>query len=182
MVNILNNDNIILQFCTIIMAKTQEKITAKHLYFKLKSQKEIAHLVGVQEKTISTWIKKGGWREERDARLNSSKNQIQDLKKLIAELTQQRIDLFPKMEKAKQDNDLEAQDSLKKQSNSISQEIGNYNRALITLDKENRISLATYLEVMEQIFNAIQKHDAKIYMKLIDFQQEHLTEISIKLG
>ena len=69
-----------------------------------------------------------------------------------------------------------------KRANEIADEVSKYNKTLLTLDKENRISLAVYLDVMESLFKAIQKHSPKLYMELLTFQEEHLSEISSKLG
>lgn len=172
----------LLQFCTIIMAKIEERRSAKTLYLKGMLQKEIAAIVKVQEKTISDWVKKYGWKEERDARFNSSKNQINQIKELISQLTERRIDIVRSMDQAKQNNDLEEIERLQKESSRISAEVANYNKTLQNLDKENRVTLSMYLDVMQSIFNALQKHDVNLYMKCLTFQEEHLTEVSIKLG
>jgi hypothetical protein len=52
----------------------------------------------------------------------------------------------------------------------------------MNLEKENRITLSTYVDVMDQLFEAIKNYDAKIYLKLLDFQEQHLSDISIKLS
>lgn len=164
------------------MAKTQERILAKELFFQFKLQNEIARIVGVQEKTIGDWIKKFGWNKERDARFNGSKNQIQQIKNLIGTLTEERISLIRQIEDSRQLNNVEETKKLQKRANEIADEVSKYNKTLLTLDKENRISLAVYLDVMESIFKGIQKHNPKLYMQLLSFQEEHLSEISLKLG
>lgn len=182
MVLLFRREVSLIQFCTIIMAKTTEKRTAKELFLKGTSQKEIAAIVKVQEKTISHWVKVGGWREERDARFNSSKNQIKQIKGLIAQLTERRINLIKLSDKAKEDQDLETLETLQKEANRISAEVANYNKTLTNLDKENRISLGVYIDVMQTIFKALQIHNQDLYMKTLDFQDEHITETSLKLG
>jgi len=164
------------------MAKTQERILAKELFFQFKLQNEIARIVGVQEKTIGDWIRKFGWKKERDARFNGSKNQIQQIKKLIGILTEERITLIREVDNAKHANDVEETKKLQKRANEIADEVSKYNKTLLTLDKENRISLAVYLDVMDSLFKAIQKYSPKLYMDLLTFQEEHLSEISSKLG
>lgn len=164
------------------MAKTQERILAKELFFQFKLQNEIARIVNVQEKTIGDWIKKFGWKKERDARFNGSKNQIQQIKNLIGTLTEERISLIRKIEDSTNSNNVEETKKLQKRANEIADEVSKYNKTLLTLDKENRISLAVYLDVMESIFKGIQKHNPKLYMQLLSFQEEHLSEISLKLG
>ncbi|MCI2229576.1 hypothetical protein MC378_10390 [Polaribacter sp. MSW13] len=164
------------------MAKTQERILAKELFFQFKLQKEIARIVGVQEKTIGDWIKKYSWKKERDARFNGTKNQIQQIKKLIGILTEERINLIREIEDSKHLNNTEETKQLQKRANEIADEVSKYNKTLLTLDKENRISLAVYLDVMESLFKAIQLYSPKLYMELLTFQEEHLSEISSKLG
>lgn len=164
------------------MAKTEERRLAKELYLKGKLQKEIAAIVKVQEKTISDWAKKYGWKKERDARFNSTKTQIAQIKELISELTDRRLSIVRQMDVAKQNNDLDEKENLQKESARISAEVANYNKTLLSLDKENRITLSMYIDVMQSIFNALQKHDVNLYMKCLNFQEEHLTEVSIKLG
>lgn len=164
------------------MAKAQERILAKELYFKFKLQKEIARIVGVQEKTISDWIRKYAWKKERDARYNSGKSQISQIKKLIGKLTDQRIEITRKMDEAIDKNDFQKVEELQQSANRLADEVSKYNKTLTNLDKENRISLSVYLDVMESVFNGIQIYNPKIYMSLLDFQDEHVVEISEKLG
>ena len=164
------------------MAKISERNTAKNHFLKGLSQKEIAKKVGVQEKTISNWVKKYGWKQERDARINSTSNQINQLKRLIGKLTDNRINLQKKMDAALEKDDLETYAILEKKANTISNEVLYYNKTILTLDKENKVSLAVYLGVMEMIFNAMNSFDSDLYMKSLDFQEEHLSEVSIKLG
>lgn len=164
------------------MAKFKERRLAKELYLTGKLQKEIAVTVKVQEKTIGDWVKKYGWKKERDARFNSSTNQVAQIKELIAELTESRMSIVREMELAKANNDLEQKELLQKESSRLSAEVANYNKTLLTIDKENRISLSVYLEVMQSIFNALQKHDVNVYMKTLDFQDLHISETSLKIG
>ena len=164
------------------MAKAQERILAKELYFKFKMQKEIARIVGVQEKTIGDWIKKYAWKKERDARFNSGKNQIQQIKKLIGKITDQRIALSRKVDDAILAEDFTKVEEIQQSANRLADEVSKYNKTLQTLDTENRISLSVYLDVMESVFKGIQEHNPKTYMALLDFQDEHIMEISEKLG
>lgn len=164
------------------MAKDKERRLAKELFLQGKAQKEIARLTKVQEKTIGEWVKKFGWKEERDARFNSAKSHTESLKSLIGKLTQKRLDLMRAMDKAFQDDDTEKYDALQSKANTIADEVSKYNKTLQTLDKENRISLSVYIDVMESIFKAVQVFDAALYMKLLDFQEQHLTDISLKIG
>jgi predicted transcriptional regulator len=162
------------------MAKTTERKAAKEFYIKGKEQKEIARLVGVAEKTISQWVIKYGWKSERDARLNGSKNRINAIKEVIGKLTDQRLSLFDQAKKAEDSGDKEQSLALSKQAASIADEISKYNKTLENLDDKNRMSLSTYLEVLDDIFNAMHRKHPKIYIELLEFQEEHLSHISSK--
>jgi molecular chaperone DnaK (HSP70) len=164
------------------MAKAQERILAKELYLKFKKQKEIARIVGVQEKTIGFWIKKYAWKQERDAHFNSGKSQISQIKKLIGKLTDQRIELSRKMDEAILKEDYIKVEEIQQSANRLADEVSKYNKTLANLDKENRISLSVYLDVMEGVFKGIQIFNPKIYMSLLDFQDDHVVEMSEKLG
>ena len=50
------------------------------------------------------------------------------------------------------------------------------------MEKDFKISLSTYLEVMEDIFQSLQNWDKDLYIKTLDFQKSHLSTIAQKLG
>lgn len=157
--------------------KTHERALAKELYMRGLNQKEVANRVNVQERTIGAWVKKYGWRTERDARINSDSGRIDALKDIIAQLTQQHIGV---LEQLKDEKDPATRIEKQKLGFSLSNEVANYNKALESLQDQKRVSLAVYIDVMEQIFNALQLHSPKLYLKLVDFQQDHLAEVAIK--
>lgn len=165
------------------MAKKKERGLAKRLFIdKLMSQKEIAETVNVTEKTISNWVNDGNWRQLRDAKLNNSKSRTENIKKVIEELTNMTLQTLEKIKIAEAEGNQEELLELKKETTRISQEVAMYQKALERLEKEFKISLSTYLEVMEDIFEALMKWDKKVYLKTIDFQKEHLQNIAEKLG
>ncbi|WP_407323891.1 helix-turn-helix domain-containing protein [Tenacibaculum maritimum] len=162
------------------MAKNEERIKAKELFLLGKNQNEIAAALNVQPKTIGQWVKKYGWKNERDARLGSSKSQIQNIKAIISSLAEDRIALSNTIKKAKEDGDKELIQESQKEISKIDNAAAYWNKALTNLDKENRISLSVYLEVMDDIFKALQKHNPKLFMKTIEFQEQHLSNISLR--
>lgn len=165
------------------MAKKKERGLAKRLFIdKLMSQKEIAETVNVTEKTISNWVNDGNWRQLRDAKLNNSKSRTENIKKVIEELTNMTLQTLKKIKIAEAEGNQDELLELKKETTRISQEVAMYQKALERLEKEFKISLSTYLEVMEDIFEALMKWDKKVYLKTVDFQREHLQEIAEKLG
>lgn len=165
------------------MAKKKEQEVAKKLYVELyKSQKEIAEDLGVTEKTVGDWVKKFNWKQERDARLNNSTNRAENIKKVIAELTECTLDVLEEIKVAQFNGDKAQALLLKKETTRIAQEVGMYQKALEKMEKNFKISLSTYLEVMEDIFQALQNFDKKAYLETLDFQKTHLQSIAQKLG
>ena len=165
------------------MAKKKEQEVAKKLYVELyKSQKEIAEDLGVTEKTVGDWVKKFNWKQERDARLNNSTNRAENIKKVIAELTDVTLDTIEKIKVAEFNGDKQDVLALKKEATRISQEVAMYSKALEKMEKDFKISLSTYLEVMEDIFQSLQNWDKDVYIKTLDFQKRHLSTIAQKLG
>ena len=52
--------------------------------------------------------------------------------------------------------------------------ISKWNKALVTMDKESRVSLSGYLWVMEEVFQAMRGFNLDLYMKSLDFQEDHI--------
>lgn len=160
------------------MAKTNQRRLAKELFMKGETQKRIAELVGVQEKTVGTWVAKYGWRQERDARMGSTHNKIQNIKDIIETLSEDRLRVQREMQKAKDKKNLDKLEKLQKEAAQIDDGVSKWNKALESLDKNNRISLSIYLEVMDRIFKAMQKYNTKLFLTTVEFQEQHLTDIS----
>ena len=54
------------------LSKKEQKVQARFLYFtSAASQKEIAFTVGVTEKTMSGWVRKGNWAAQKDLAFHS---------------------------------------------------------------------------------------------------------------
>jgi transposase len=164
------------------MAKHRERSIAKQLFIQGKTHKEIALLVGVQEKTIGDWVKKYGWKEERTARIGSSKKQVQNLKDIISRMAERRLEVFNDLMEAKECKNKDDIERLEKEASKLDDGVSRWNKTLENIDTENRVSLAVYLDVMDDIFKALQNYNIKLFMETIDFQDQHLTTISLKLG
>ena len=63
----------------------------------------------------------------------------------------------------------------------MSQEVAIQTKALERLE-DGKLSLSTYLTVMNDIFQALEQTDKDLYHKTLDFQETHLQTISLKLG
>lgn len=165
------------------MAKNKERQVAQKLYVELfKSQKEIAEDLGVTEKTVGDWVKSGNWKQLRDARLNNSNNRAETIKKVIAGLSESALEVQDKIKEAEGTGDMALALALKKESTRIAQEVGMYQKALEKLEKNFKVSLSTYLEVMDDMFQELQNYDKDLFMKTLDFQKYHLQNVAQKLG
>lgn len=164
------------------MAKDKERILAKEFYVEHGlTAKAISEKGLASEKTIGNWVSKYGWKKLRDAKQNSTNNRAERIGQVIETLTEQRLNLFTAIAEAKKNKDTDALVNLQKEAVGIDDAISKWNKALENLSRDNRISLSIYLEVMEDIFRNLQAYDAGLHMKTLDFQEEHLNTISMKL-
>ena len=165
------------------MAKDKEKRIAFDYYTNQGlTAKAIADIVNVSEKTIGDWVEKGNWKAVRDANLNGAQTRSANIKELISELTDQQLEINIEIKEAKAIGDKDRVIALRQQSATISQEVAIQTKALERMDSDNKISLSTYLEVMNDIFKNLEHFDKDVYLKTLDFQESHLSIISIKLG
>jgi transposase len=164
------------------MAKEKEKRIAFDYYTNNgMSAKAISDIVGVSEKTIGNWVEKGNWKAVRDANVNSSKNQAVNIKELISEMTEEQLRINEEIKAAKASGEKELVAELRKQSASISQEVAIQTKALERLE-DGKLSLSTYLNVMNDLFHSMEQYDKDLYHKTLDFQEAHLQTVSLKLG
>lgn len=161
--------------------KDSERLRAKAMYVEqLKTAKEIAIVVKVNVNTVGEWIAKGNWKAERDAKFNGIPSQIKDLKELISVLTEQRLKLVKLIDNAITKKDTVAEAEYKREAVKLADEVSKWNKSLENLEKKGKISLATYIEVMESIFKDMSQKHHKIYIQLLDFQEQHIRNISLK--
>lgn len=163
--------------------KKKERAIAKKLFVDhLMSQKEVAEQVGVTEKTMSVWVNRYNWVAIRDAKLNNSKSRTENIKKVIEELTNLTLANIEKIKIAEKQGNTQDLLMLKKETTRLSQEVAMYQKALEKIEKDFKISLSTYIDVMEDIFQELNAYDQKLYLKTLDFQKDHLQRIAEKLG
>lgn len=179
------------------MAKDKERGVARVWYIEQgKTAKEIAQKLNVTEKTVGDWVKKYGWKKERNARENSIDKRIDNIKSVIDDITEDRTSARVRLNELRQelleqqkDKDLEAIEISKDMISDIKREIVGYddaiskwNKTLENFDKENKVSLSNYLYVMDEIFKDLQSYNQKLYMKTLDFQEQHINKVSIQIG
>lgn len=166
------------------MAKEKERRTAHILYVEQgKSAKEVSELIGCAEKTIGEWVAKFGWKEERSARQASPAKRSDNIKMIITNLSEDRLRLDRQIRSCEQTAaDAEKVAGLRDEVSRIDDAVSKWNKTLENIEKENRVSLATYLNVMDEIFTAMRNHDPKLFMSTVEFQEQHIHKISISLG
>jgi sugar-specific transcriptional regulator TrmB len=167
------------------MAKDREKKIAYDMYVYMgKTAKEISERTGVSEKTLSGWINanEGLWKKERESRNMSPAKRVANIEQIISGLADKRLKLDRELDEAENGNDPEKAEEIRKSIAKTDDAVSKWNKTLRDINKENRIPLAVYLEVMQSIFDALKIADQKLYMKTIDFQEKHIHDISIKLS
>mgnify|MGYP000855189083 CR=1 FL=1 len=165
------------------MAKERERKLARILYVEQKkSAKETAEMVGVSEKTLSDWVARYKWKTERDARNTSPTQRINNIENIISSLADERIELGRRLSESEKEGNRQEVDDIRRQISKLDDAVSKWNKTLRDINKESRIPLSTYLEVMQSIFDALQAYDPKLYMQTLNFQEKHIHVISLKLG
>lgn len=163
------------------MAKEREQKIARLLYVEQgKTAKEISSLIGVSEVTLSKWVTKFGWRDQRNAIIANPGVREDNIKQLINGLTEQRLEVAAQLRDAEHKGDSQLAFDIRKQLSQIDDAVSKWNKTLQNVKKESQISLSTYLSVMEMIFDSLRQFDEKLYLKMIDFQEHHLNDVSLR--
>lgn len=146
---------------------------------------EISSRISVSKKTLSAWINDNdsAWKRERDARMNSSAKQGDNIREIIGILSEKKLLLFKQINDAEISNNRELLLSLRKDAASIDDAVAKWNKTLQDMNKgANRITLSIYLEVMDSIFDNLRNYDAELYNKTIEFQELLINEQSKLIG
>lgn len=153
------------------MGKDKEKQLARVLYIDQgKTAKEVARIVEVTEKTVGTWVEAENWKVIRDAKANSPDMMILNIKDLLKSLAEERMTIDS-------DTKLDEQAKSKRKAH-IADEVSKWTKALDSAQNERQIPLATYLRVMESVFDAIRDEQPKLYLQLVDFQEKHIHKVA----
>lgn len=165
------------------MAKEKQRKTAHILFVEQnKTQREIAQLLGVTEKTVSAWVNKYGWKQEQTARNSSPVRRVSNIKAIITGLSDERLSLSNEVRMAEENSDTEEATRLRERISKIDDAVSKWNKTLENINRENQLNLSTYLQVMERIFDSMRIFDTKLYMESVEFQEDHLHKITMKLG
>lgn len=161
------------------MAKEREQQQAYYYFVeKQKTAKETAHLIGITEKTMSAWVAKFGWKAEREARALSSVNRAENIQQLIDSLAAERIATQKQLEA---ETDPKTAMTLRRTLASIDDGAAKWNKTLENVKKDGRVRLSVYLDVMEQIFNDLRVFNYTVYLETLDFQEQHVHDVSAKI-
>lgn len=166
------------------MAKERERAIAKILFIENNlTIKDGAERVGVTEKTFSNWVRAGSWTAERDARNASPAKRINNIKEIISNLSEEWL-VLDRAVKELERNRAEPSEitDIRARIRGIDDAVSKWNKTLENIDKESRIPLATYLNIMEDVFSDLREFNKDIYLQTIDFQEHHINKVSIKIG
>jgi len=163
------------------MAKKRELKIARVMFVEQgKTAKEISRMIDVSEQTLSKWINENAWRTERNARLSAPGVRTENIRQLINDLSEQRLSDTRELKQAESVGDFERCTQLRSSIAKVDDAVSKWNKTLETINKESIISLSTYLSVMEMLFDALRNFDETLYLKMLDFQEVHLNEVSLK--
>lgn len=162
----------------------RDERNAKIFYVDLNlTAKEIAERLGYTEKTIGDWIKKGKWKSERDARNASPIKRINNVKEIISNLSEEWLELN------RQVKDLESRKAdpeeiadLRSRIRGIDDAVSKWNKTLEGIEKESKVPLTTYLQVMEDVFSDMRAFNKELFLETVDFQTYHIDKVALKLG
>lgn len=144
--------------------------------------KEIAQKLGVSERTVGRWVNDNKWKAERAAFVNAPTKRIGNIKEVISDLTEQTLELQKERRACNANGDKVRVKEINIELVGIADQISKWNKALAVMDKDNRITLEVYIDVMEDIFKCLHASNPDLHFKTIDFQETHVRHISQKLG
>lgn len=148
------------------------------------SNKEISERLKVSEKSVSKWINdnEGLWKEERRAAVVNSKQQAGNIKEIIRMLAEDKLEILQRIDEAEKEGDKELVMELRKQAASLDNSVNAWGKQMENMNKENRITLSVYLEVMDRVFDAMKTTNPHLYYESLDFQEAHIYDVSKLLG
>ncbi len=178
------------------MASKRNKQLSKREYDKIKhtaweyivvngfEQKQVAELLGISTVTISKWSNNdpaGNWRSQREVRMQNQSTETDNIRKLIQVLSKQRLELESSISQAIAEGDDNLEIKLRKQANSLSDEMSKQNKVLLNLDKTS-YTLGVFIDVMDEIFNSLRLHNQELWEKTIEFQSNLIRRKTQELG
>jgi len=158
-----------------------EKLTARLLYVDQgKTAKEISIILNITDKTVGRCVNEGSWKDARKAKVANPIKQLENIHEIISSLAEERIQkqnkIIELISQADSKNEL---DETRKEIAKIDNAVSQWSSTLAKIDKENKISLRSYINIMDHIFSAMKEYDEKLFLLTIEFQQKHLNDIPL---
>lgn len=144
-------------------------------------QKETANILKLTEATLSKWATEGKWKDLRESRQQCLSTDSDNIRKLLRVMSQQRLSLEEQILDAQKTADVKEEIRLRQEARALSDEMSKQNKTLLTLDKSS-YTLGTFIDVMDEIFNALRQHDEDLWGKTIDFQSNLVRRKTNELG
>lgn len=145
-------------------------------------QKEVARMLDVSEPTVSKWSTEGKWREERASRQQCHSTDAANTKQILKLMADKRLTLELEIHDAEKTGDKDKVLALRKEARALSDEMSKHNKTLLSLDKENRITLGVYVDVFDDIFTSLRHYDEDLWTRTIDFQSVQIRKKTNELG
>ncbi len=176
--------------------QTRKKQLSRKDYEKLKrtayeyivvqglDQKEVAGLLNITEATLSKWANQGNegkWRDLRESRQQCTSTDADNIKKLLQVMSKQRLEMEEQILDAVKVGDNKEEIRLRKDARALSDEMSKQNKTLLTLDKAN-YTLGVFIDVMDEIFNAMRLYDEDLWGTTIEFQSTLIRRKTNELG
>lgn len=146
------------------------------------TQKEAAAMLGVSEVSMSGWATEDNWRTLRKGRQSTVSTSVDNIKQIIKLLSERRLVLEEMITDAFDTGEKELELDLRKQAGALSDEISKHNKTLLTIQKENRVTLGVYIDVMEDIFNNMRLENEALWEQTIEFQTYLIRKKTNDLG
>lgn len=167
--------------------KTTDYIKLRRTAYELvveqgKTQKDAALILGVSEKAMSEWAIEGGWRELRKTRQSAASTARENIQRIISLLSEKRLNLEIQIADASSSENRDLEIQLRKQANTISNDMAYQNKALSELNKEKGATLGQYVDIFDEVFSALRDYSPEIFEATIEFQTMHLRMKSNELG
>ncbi len=161
---------VILDFFFFITTLLQKKMVRKNTEFNLAyryyvedglTAKRISEKLNISEKTISNWINKFNWKEQRVAKFSNPNSLLEKLELLLATLIEKRIE----------------QESSGNIDKNLINEIANIGKRIDKLREDSKPSLRSYLHSIDLFLANLEKFDSQLYAKVLDFYRFHLQNL-----
>lgn len=154
---------------------------AHHYYVEKRyTAKQVAEMLDITQKTVGEWVKKYAWKEEREAREISARNRDENRNQVLSDLATDRMRIreLIQEEERKNNPDREVIREWRKQIAQIDDAVSKWSKAKMTAEKNERVPLDVYLQVMDNIFDSLRLFSPELYASTLDFQEQHVYEIS----